>query len=112
MVRALATGDVILKDWSTLIGRELLVVLALGVTMGLAVIPIGFARGGTTIALVVMIAMILVVVVGSLVGMSLPFLLSRLKLDPATASAPLVTTIADSTGVIIYFSIASALLTT
>lgn len=45
-----------------------------------------------------------------MVGMSLPFLLSRFKLDPATASAPLVTSIADISGVLIYFAIASAYL--
>lgn len=110
MVRALATGDVVLRDWGHLIGRELLVALALGATMALAIAPIGFARGGLTIALVVALTMVLVVLIGSLTGMSLPFLLSRLKLDPATASAPLVTTIADTTGVILYFSIAAAFL--
>lgn len=111
MVRALATGEVVLKDWGNLIGRELFVALALGATMAMAVAPIGFARGGTAIALVVGLTMILVVLIGSLTGMSLPFLLSRLKLDPATASAPLVTTIADALGVIVYFSIASVILT-
>lgn len=110
MVRAIATGEVMLKDWGRLIGRELVVALALGVVMGLVVAPIGFARGGLTIAIVVAITMVLVVLVGSLIGMTLPFLLSRLNLDPATASAPLVTTIADTTGVLLYFSIATAFL--
>jgi magnesium transporter len=108
MVRALATGDVVLKDWGYLVGRELLVALALGLTLGLAVAPVGLVRGGPVIALVVALTMVLVVLVGSLVGMSLPFLLSRFKLDPATASAPLVTTIADAIGVILYLSIATA----
>ncbi len=112
VVRALATGDVTLKDWGQLIGRELLVALALGATMGLAIAPIGVARGGPAIALVVAVTMVLVVLVGSLTGMSLPFLLSRLRLDPATASAPLVTTIADAIGVVLYFSIAAAFLGT
>jgi magnesium transporter len=110
MVRALATGDVVLKDWGYLVGRELLVALALGLTLGLAVAPVGLVRGGPVIALVVALTMVLVVLVGSLVGMSLPFLLSRFKLDPATASAPLVTTIADAIGVILYLSIATAFL--
>ncbi|HNP36853.1 MAG TPA: magnesium transporter [Woeseiaceae bacterium] len=111
MVRALATGEVILKDWGYLIVRELVIALALGVTLGLAVAPVGLARGGPTIALIVALTMTLVVLAGSLIGMSLPFLLSRLKLDPATASAPLVTTIADAVGVVLYFAIATALLT-
>lgn len=56
--------------------------------------------------------MIVVVIIGSLVGMSLPFLLSRFRLDPATASAPLVTTISDAVGVLVYFSIATKVLNT
>jgi magnesium transporter len=78
--------------------------------MALLVSPVGMLRGGTDIALVVGVTMMLIVVIGSLVGMSLPFLLSRLRLDPATASAPLVTTISDAVGVLIYFSIATIVL--
>jgi len=48
-----------------------------------------------------------VVLVGSTIGMSLPFMFSKLKIDPATASGPLVTSIADIAGIMIYFSIAS-----
>ncbi|MBI6630909.1 magnesium transporter [Pontibaca sp. S1109L] len=111
MVRALATGDVALKDWRDLILREMLIATALGVTMAAVVFPLGLLRGGSEIALVVGATMFLVVIVGSLVGMSLPFLLSRLRLDPATASGPLVTTISDAVGVVVYFSIATLLLT-
>jgi len=110
MVRALATGDVRLKDWGTLLGREIMVALGLGATMALAVSLIGILRGGPEVALVVALTMVLVVIAGSLIGMSLPFVLSRFRLDPATASAPLVTTIADALGVVIYFSIATAIL--
>jgi len=110
MVRALATGDVVMKDWGVLLGRELLVAAMLGGTMALAVAPIGYARGDMGIALVVSISMVIVVLVGSLIGMSLPFLLSRLKVDPATASAPLIATIADVMGILVYFSIATAIL--
>jgi magnesium transporter len=56
---------------------------------------------------IVSITMILVVMIGSLIGMLLLFLFTKLKLAPATASAPLITSIADITGIIIYFSIAS-----
>lgn len=51
-----------------------------------------------------------VVLAGSVIGMSLPFLLSRYGLDPATASAPLITSIADAIGVVIYLSMALAIL--
>lgn len=107
MVRALATGDVSLKDWSYLLGKECLVASLLGLTMAAAVFGLGIWRGGADIAVVVTLTMVLVVIVGSLIGLSLPFLLSRFNLDPATASGPLITSIADVTGVILYFSIAA-----
>lgn len=110
MVRALATGDVRIADWGSMLGREVMVAGLLGVTMALAVSMIGVVRGGPEIALVVSLSMVLIVLVGSLIGMTLPFVLTRLRLDPATASAPLVTSIADASGVLIYFTIATALL--
>jgi magnesium transporter len=112
MVRALATGDVVARDWVRMLGREFLVAGLLGAAMAVAVSGIGFMRGGPAIAGVVSISMVLIVVVGSLIGMCLPFLLSRLRFDPATASAPLVTSIADAVGVILYLSIAVAVLGT
>jgi magnesium transporter len=110
MVRALATGDVQLKDWGRMLAREVLIALLLGLTMALAVSGIGWYRGGPGVAVAVALTMVLVVVVGSLIGMLLPFLLSRFKLDPATASAPLVATLADASGVFIYFGVATAIL--
>jgi magnesium transporter len=56
---------------------------------------------------IVALTMILVVMIGSLVGLLLPFIFTKLKLDPATASAPLITSIADILGIVIYFSLAS-----
>ncbi|EKO3890514.1 magnesium transporter [Vibrio metschnikovii] len=110
MVRALATGEVIGKDWAKMLGREVMIAGLLGVTMAAAVSMLGLWRGGPEIALVVAITMQIVVIVGSVVGMSLPFILSKLKFDPASASAPLITTIADAVGVIIYFSVATMIL--
>jgi len=110
MVRALATGDVRMSDWGQMLGRELLVATALGLTMALTVASIGIVRDGVMVAIIVALTMVVVVVVGSLIGISLPFLLNRLNFDPASASAPLITSIADVTGVITYFSIATLLL--
>lgn len=110
MVRGLATGEVVLRDWLRLLGRECGVALALGATMAVAVASLGVLRGGPDIALIVATSMLVIVLIGSLIGMSLPFMLSRLKLDPATASGPLVTSIADAVGVLIYFGIASMVL--
>ncbi|MGM0404190.1 MAG: magnesium transporter [Thermodesulfobacteriota bacterium] len=107
MVRALAIGDVMKKDWFRLLGKEIGIALSIGVCMGIAVSLIGIFRGGPDVAVIVALAMVCVVLFGSLLGMSLPFLLTRLNLDPATASAPLVTSIADIGGVVIYFGIAT-----
>ena len=111
MVRALATGEVEMRDWLYLIGREALVALALGVTMAAAVSVLGYIRGDETIALVLALSMVSIVMIGCMIGMSLPFVLSKFNLDPASASAPLITSVCDATGVVIYLFIASRLLT-
>lgn len=90
--------------------RELVVATLLGLAMATAVSTLGLWRGGPEIAVVVALSMQVIVISGSVIGMSLPFLLSKLKLDPATASAPLITSIADALGVIIYFTIATTML--
>ena len=110
MVRALGTGDVRLRDWTTMIGKEVLVAGLLGFTMAFAVSLIGLVRGGSGIALVVSASMVLIVLAGSTIGMSLPFLLSRFNMEPASASAPLITSLCDGIGVVIYFAIATAVL--
>ncbi len=109
-VRAMATGDVQMGHWGKMLGREVLVAGLLGLTMAMAIYGIGVWRGGTDIALIVSLAMIAIVLVGSLIGLTLPFVLTRVRLDPATASGPLVTSIADVAGVLTYFGIARMLL--
>lgn len=110
VVRGLATGEVVLRDWSRMLGRELLVAGLLGLTMAFAVSGIGLLRGGPELALLVSATMVLIVLIGSLIGLSLPFLLNRLSIDPATASAPLVTSLCDAVGVALYFGMATLLL--
>ncbi len=110
MVRALATGDVHFKDWFYLIGRESLVAICLGGTMAIAVSALGYYRGDSMVALVLALSMMAIVMLGCLIGMSLPFILNRMGLDPASASAPLVTSICDASGVLVYLFIASQLL--
>lgn len=107
VIRALATGDVRLRDWFKMFTKEIFVSVLMGLTMALAVSTVGLWRGGMDIAIVVALTMTLIVVVGSLIGMSLPFIFRKLKLDPATASAPLITSICDIVGVLIYFGIAA-----
>ncbi|HKM94430.1 MAG TPA: magnesium transporter [Prolixibacteraceae bacterium] len=106
MIRSLAIGDVKLTDWSRLIVKELIVSLLLGITMAAGVALVASFRA-PEIIIVVSLTMVITVITGSLIGLLLPFIFTKLKLDPATASAPLITSIADICGVIIYFSIAS-----
>ncbi len=111
VIRALALGTVKIRDWAYLLGRELLVAGALGVTMGLGISVMGIIRGKSIlIAQVVVLAMIINVIVGSLIGVLLPFIFVKLKKDPATASTPLITTLADIIGTGIFLGIAHLML--
>lgn len=111
MVRALATGEVVMRDWMSLLGRETLVALCLGGTMALAVSILGYIRGDEVVALVLALSMVSIVLIGCIIGMSLPFVLSKMGFDPASASAPLITSVCDAAGVVIYLFIASQFLT-
>ncbi|MCC8173290.1 MAG: magnesium transporter [Odoribacter sp.] len=106
MIRAIAVGDVEIKDWLKLISKELIVSLLLGLTMAAGVSLIASFRA-PDVMFVVAFTMILIVITGSLIGLLLPFIFVKLKLDPATACAPLITSISDILGVFIYFAVAS-----
>jgi magnesium transporter len=120
MIRALALGEVTLRDWWRIFGREIRNGLALGgVLGGIGVLRVllwdsfGWTDYGphvVLIALTVGLSLIGVVTWGTLSGSMLPFLLKRLGFDPATSSAPFVATLVDVTGLVIYFTIAAALL--
>jgi magnesium transporter len=119
IVRALAVGDVQLGDAWRVFRRE----LASGLALGLILATIGFVRivlwptrealygpHYVRIALAVAGSLVGVVLWGTLSGSMLPFALRRLGFDPASASAPFVATLVDVTGLIIYFSVASFVL--
>jgi len=111
VIRALALGTVKMKDWAYLLGRELIIGGILGLTMGLGISIMGFVRGGSfIIAGVVALAMIINVILGSLIGVILPFIFTRFKMDPASASTPLITTLADIIGTGIFLVIANLIL--
>ncbi|HOQ09176.1 MAG TPA: magnesium transporter [Syntrophomonadaceae bacterium] len=105
MVRGLATGDIEVSQWAASLAKELIVGLALGLTMGLAGVVLGTWKGGLTIALIVGLTMLLIIVVANLIGVILPLVLTKLDLDPAVASNPLITSITDATGLLIFFAI-------
>lgn len=111
LVRAMAVENVRLRDAARVIRKESLVGLMLGAVMALMM----FARAllsdaGSDIAIVVALAVLIIVVWATLVGSILPLLLRRFGADPAVVSAPLITTLVDGTGLIIYFLIARAVL--
>lgn len=110
VIRSMALGEVELRDYARVLWKELSVGLGLGLTMAAAVFLLAWYRSGAAIAMVVATAMVAIVLLGSLIGISLPFVLRRCGLDPATASGPLVASMADILGVVLYLGIASALL--
>lgn len=110
MVRAIATGDVRMGQCLWAVSREIGIGVLLGATMGLATWILGLFRGGLQIGVVIGLAMVSIVVVTNLIGVILPFVLTKLRLDPAVASSPLITSVADAAGLLIYFSIATLIL--
>ena len=119
IIRALAVGEVTLRDWWRIMRREVLSGLVLGAILG----GVGFIRVsvwqllfGTygahwfLLALTVLFALIGVVLWGTIAGSMLPFVMKRFGADPATSSAPLVATLVDVTGLVIYFSVAATIL--
>jgi magnesium transporter len=119
VIRAMALGEVRLRDWFRVIRRELFAGLALGSILGaigltrILVWQVAFHTYGEhylLVGLTVACSLIGVVTFGTLAGSFLPFLLRRLGFDPASASAPFVATLVDVTGLIIYFTTASAIL--
>ncbi len=111
IIRAIATGDLTLKRWFDVVKKELFVGLLLGITLG-AILYSGshFWEGGAEIALVVGISVAAIVLWANLLGSTLPIAITKLRLDPAFVSSPLVATIIDVTGLGIYFSLARVLL--
>jgi magnesium transporter len=110
IVRAIATGDIRLNQWMWNISRELSIGFLLGITMGLVGWLLGFFTGGWRVAAVVSSAMLCIVLVSNMIGVTIPLILTKLRLDPAVASSPLITSIADVVGLVIYFSIATKIL--
>ncbi|WP_224245844.1 magnesium transporter [Hyalangium gracile] len=120
IIRALAVRDVSLADWWRVAMRESTSGIALGVFLGvLGTLRIILWPGRETlygphfvwVGIAVGLSVVGVVMFGTLCGSMLPFLLRRLGLDPATASAPFVATLVDVTGVVIYFTVATTILT-
>ena len=119
VIRAMALGEVRLRDWWRVVRREIFAGLVLGTILG----AIGLMRillwpsraqvygeHYLLVGLTVAVSLVGVVLFGTIAGSMLPFILRRLGFDPASASAPFVATLVDVSGLIIYFTVASVLL--
>jgi magnesium transporter len=119
VIRAMTVGEVRLRDWWRVARREVFSGLTLGTVLGL----LGFIRivfgsllgfdpqpHAVRLGAAIGLTLIGVVLLGTMAGSMLPFLLRRAGFDPASASAPLVATVVDLTGLLIYFAIATLLL--
>ena len=120
VIRAMALGEVMMRDWFRVVRREVFAGIVLGSILG----AIGVARifawqamfGSYgehyfVLALTIAYSLVGVVLFGTMAGSALPFILRRCGLDPASASAPFVATLVDVTGLIIYFTVAKIVLT-
>jgi magnesium transporter len=119
VIRAMALGEVRLRDWWRVIRREVVTGLGLGAilaSIGLVRILLwqgmfkAYGEHYFLVALTVALSLVGVVLWGSVAGSILPFILRGLGFDPASASAPFVATLVDVTGLVIYFTIAAAVL--
>jgi magnesium transporter len=119
IIRAMALGEVAIKDWWRIVRRELTAGLALGLLLaviGMLRIVIwehlfhSYGEHYVSVAATVAISLIGVVTWGTLAGSMLPFVIRSLGFDPASASAPFVATLVDVCGLVIYFNVASVIL--
>jgi magnesium transporter len=119
IIRAMALGEVSVRDWWRIIHRELVVGLSLGLILGtIGVLRIlawqalfhSYGEHYQALAITVAISLGGVVTWGTLAGSMLPFVIRRLGFDPASASAPFVATLVDVSGLMIYFNVAQVLL--
>lgn len=119
IVRSLALREIYLRDWWQVLRRELVSGLALGTILGsIGVLRIVmwqqwsplYGEHYILVALTVGLSLVGVVLWGTVSGSMLPFILSKLRFDPARASAPFVATLVDVTGLVIYFTMARMIL--
>ena len=119
VIRAMALGEVRMRDWWRIVRREVAVGLMLGAALGIIgllriivweSVAHSYGEHFLLVGYVIAISVVGVVLTGTLAGSMLPLVLRRLGFDPASASAPFVATLVDVTGVVIYFSVAAVLL--
>jgi magnesium transporter len=110
IIRALATRDLELKDWRKVLLKESLVGVLLGLTLALLLLLKVRLDGHPALLPVVGLALFLLVLFANLVGSMLPMVLRRFGVDPALVSNPLIATLSDVIGLLIYLSVARLIL--
>jgi magnesium transporter len=114
IIRAMAVGELRPGDWARVLSRELLIGLSLGIALGL----IGFARGwyaGETVAPIAMAtavggSILAIVTLSTIIGSLLPLVIRRVGLDPAVSSTPFIASVVDVLGLLVYFAVANVIL--
>ncbi|MEJ5166028.1 MAG: magnesium transporter [Thermoanaerobaculia bacterium] len=110
IVRALALKEIDARDWFKIFFKELLIGFLLGTTLSIFLFIRSATWQGIVIGVIVSVSLILIIIFANLIGALLPLFLSKIKVDPAVASSPFVTTLIDGTGIFIYFTVASLVL--
>ncbi|MFH1768469.1 MAG: magnesium transporter [Candidatus Omnitrophota bacterium] len=111
VIRSMATGDIRVKDFFRVIFRESFIGLFIGVTLALVGgLIVSFIQKDWLLSVAVGISMGLTIVLATTVGAGLPIIFRKLKLDPALMSGPMIATIVDVVGILLYFQIARAIL--
>lgn len=111
VIRAMATGELTLKQWRQVLLKEAYTGSVIGVILGFTAFTIAMIfMKNVLLGIAVGISVTIVVIVGNLAGAIIPLVFRYLRLDPAIVSAPLITTIIDITGIVIYFEIARRIL--
>lgn len=108
IIRAMTIGDVRKRDWLKIVLKELFVGILLGISMGSAIFlwSLFLIHQSIVISIIAGLAILCVIIWANIVGAILPILCYLVKIDPAIVSSPLLTTLIDSSGLLIYFSIA------
>ncbi|MHC4277316.1 MAG: magnesium transporter [Planctomycetota bacterium] len=111
VIRALAIGEVTLGEWWKILRREIWIGATLGgILGGVAYLKVYHSVGDQTTGIAVGLALLAVVMVGNIIGAVIPLIFRRLGWDPATVSSPLIATVLDLTGLLIYFEVTRRML--
>ncbi|HOJ65119.1 MAG TPA: magnesium transporter [Spirochaetota bacterium] len=110
IIRFMATNEMKWKDGLIILLKDFFVAILLAIAMGISVFLLGMFRGGIRVSIVASLAMFTIIVISSILGTILPLILKAFRIDPATASSPLITSLADIISVTVYFTIAKIIL--